>query len=161
MMVSAAVLGADLAAGDRRVEVVAAELVDPLARTPWSRSARSSSCRPRSCPATGPRRRRSRRTAPSSTCGVSGTMVMMMSAFCATSCPLAQTTAPLSVECLRDLPRVWTNSSCPPSIRCPAIGAPMMPRPMNPTSLMMMYPVRCGVGNAVIYGALVRLRRCL
>ena len=54
MMVSDRGLGADFAARNRRIEIVAAELVDAAARTPWSRSARSSSCRRRSCPCVRP-----------------------------------------------------------------------------------------------------------
>ena len=57
-------LGADLAARDGRVEIVAAELVDALGELLGLDRARSSSCRRRSCRATALRRRRWRRTAP-------------------------------------------------------------------------------------------------
>ena len=109
-------LGADLAARDRRIQVVAAELVDPLRERPWWRSARSSSCRPRSCPCDRPSATPSRPNSTFSTSGVSGTIVMMMSAFVsATSRPTrrrprrlldAVGRAPGCVSC--------TNSSCPP-----------------------------------------------
>ena len=66
------------------------------------------------------------------TSGVSGTMMMMMSEACATSRPLAQTLAPAPATSSGTLPCVWTASLCPPFMRWPAMGVPMMPRPMKP-----------------------------
>ena len=59
------ILRADFAARDRRVHVIASELVRRALRTLWSRSARSSSCRSTILPLVSPRRRRCVRTAPS------------------------------------------------------------------------------------------------
>ena len=74
-----------------------------------------------------------------STSGVSGTMVKTTSARCATSVALAQATAPASSRACGTWLRVVTKSSCPAARRCPAMGAPMMPNPMNP-SFMSMSP---------------------
>ena len=75
-----------------------------------------------------------------STSGVSGTIVMMMSARCATSLALPQGLPPDAMsscgtplrECRK---RVW-----PPLMRLAAMGLPMMPRPMNP--ILLMYSLR-------------------
>src|SRR6516225_6309626 len=68
-----------------------------------------------------------------STCGVSGTMVITTSELAATSLPDAQTFAPPPVSSSGTLPRSKTESACPPFSRCPAMGRPMIPRPINPT----------------------------
>ena len=73
----------------------------------------------------------------SSTCGVSGTMMKMMSACDATSAPFRHTRAPASTRADGVGPTVLVNSVWPSLMRCPAIGAPMMPRPMNPMFAMI------------------------
>jgi hypothetical protein len=73
---------------------------------------------------------------PNSTCstsGVSGSIRKMTSAFDATAVASAQATAPASRSAAGTDERVWTKSSCPAARRWPAMGAPMMPRPMNPS----------------------------
>ncbi|MNK88885.1 hypothetical protein D3C87_1088710 [compost metagenome] len=66
-----------------------------------------------------------------STSGVSGTMMKMMSALRATSAAEPQMVA-FETKGSGVLPCVFTKSSWPASSRWPAMGAPMMPRPMNP-----------------------------
>ncbi|MNT57733.1 hypothetical protein D3C72_1951280 [compost metagenome] len=68
-----------------------------------------------------------------STCGVSGTMMTMMSARLATSSALVHTVTPASTSACGAGLTSCTNSVCPAARRWPAIGAPMMPRPIKPT----------------------------
>ena len=93
-------LGADLAAGDRRVEIVAAELVDPrgelLGLDRRDRAHVDDDLAGLSPSATPPGP-----NSTASTCGVSGTMVMMTSACSATSWPDAQATAALAGQLVR------------------------------------------------------------
>jgi hypothetical protein len=67
------------------------------------------------------------------TSGVSGTIVMTTSARSATSLPLAHAVPPASVSADGTPERLCRNSSWPPLMRCSAMGAPMIPRPMKPT----------------------------
>src|SRR5258706_7497920 len=67
-----------------------------------------------------------------STSGVSGTMVMMMSAFCAASLALAHPVPPAAVNSWGTPLRECRKSLCPPLIRLSAMGLPMMSRPINP-----------------------------
>ena len=67
------------------------------------------------------------------TSGVSGTIVKMTSAFDATSAGVLHATAPASSSAFGTALRVLTNSSCPAARKWPAIGAPMIPRPIQPT----------------------------
>jgi hypothetical protein len=67
-----------------------------------------------------------------STSGVSGTMMNTTSAWRVTSAALAQAMAEEALMASGNGPMVLTNSAWPASIRCSAIGTPMMPRPMNP-----------------------------
>src|SRR4051794_40360163 len=67
-----------------------------------------------------------------STSGVSGTMVMITSAFSAAAAGDAHARPPAATRSAGTSRRVLRNSSCPPRIRCPAIGAPMMPSPIKP-----------------------------
>src|SRR5258706_5585912 len=71
-----------------------------------------------------------------STSGVSGTMVMMMSAFCAASLALAHPVPPAAVNSWGTPLRECRKSLCPPLIRLSAMGLPMMPRPINPILLI-------------------------
>ena len=64
--------------------------------------------------------------------GVSGTMMMTMSARSATPRALVHGVALLATMLSGILPSVKTNSWWPALIRWPAIGAPMMPRPTKP-----------------------------
>ena len=66
------------------------------------------------------------------TSGVSGTMTMMISAACATALLLGQRVTPACCSASGVWPRVLTNSLWPAAARCPAMGVPMMPRPMKP-----------------------------
>jgi hypothetical protein len=79
------------------------------------------------------------------TCGVSGTMTMMMSAWPATSLPLSHALPPASISDCGTLGMLYRNSSCPPLIRLAAIGVPMIPSPTNPILLMSVPSV---VGDA-------------
>ena len=85
-----------------------------------------------------------------STSGVSGTMVMITSAFRATSAADAQATPPAATRSPGTFLRVLRNSSWPPLIRCAAMGAPMMPRPMNPAFMcpLLMFPLLAAVDQA-------------
>jgi hypothetical protein len=65
--------------------------------------------------------------------GVSGTIVKTMSACCATSRPLRQAVAPACTISAGTERAEYTNSRCPAFRRWPAIGVPMMPRPMKPS----------------------------
>ena len=98
-------LGADLAARHRRVDVVGAERVDLLARTPWSRSARSSSCRRPPCARRRRlqrrRPRRSRRTAPTRRRACRAPSMKTTSAWRATSAAVGAGGAPASRRCCR------------------------------------------------------------
>ena len=71
-----------------------------------------------------------------STSGVSGTMVMMMSAFCATSFALAHALPPAAVSSCGTPLRLCRKSVWPPLMRFSAMGLPMMPRPTNPMLLI-------------------------
>src|SRR5271165_72151 len=73
-----------------------------------------------------------------STFGVSGTMVMMTSAARATSLAPAQGIAPGSSSACGGALRLSMNSVWPPASRWPAMGRPMMPRPMNPMLLIVV-----------------------
>src|SRR5688572_26677207 len=81
-----------------------------------------------------------------STSGVSGTMMNTMSARCATSVAFLQTTALPEAMSAGTGPCVKTESSWPAASRWPAMGAPMMPRPMNPSC--MIVPSRMGSAAA-------------
>src|SRR6185369_2549516 len=72
-----------------------------------------------------------------STSGVSGTIVKTTSAARATSAALAQRRADVAAIASGTRLRVWTKSWWPASARCSAIGVPMMPRPMNPTFMVV------------------------
>src|SRR5688572_25537790 len=72
-----------------------------------------------------------------STSGVSGSIRMMISAFCATSFALPRAAPPAAVSSCGTPLREWRCSLCPPLIRFSAMGLPMMPRPMNPMSLII------------------------
>src|SRR3569832_1923788 len=74
-----------------------------------------------------------------STCGVSGTMVMMMSACLATSAPDLHAVAPPLVSTAGGVLMSYTYSVWPPFCRFSAIGAPMIPSPINPTFAMIFY----------------------
>ena len=74
-----------------------------------------------------------------STSGVSGTMVKTTSAARATSAGLAQVTAPAAVISAGTLLRVFTCTVWPALTRCRAMGAPMMPRPMNPMFMQFSF----------------------
>src|SRR5882762_5031644 len=67
-----------------------------------------------------------------STSGVSETMVKTISDFSATSRHELQTTAPLSMRSCGSFLRPQRNSRWPAPCRWPAMGRPMMPRPMKP-----------------------------
>jgi hypothetical protein len=68
----------------------------------------------------------------SATSGVSGTIVMMMSARCATPLASRHWVAVLCAISSGILPREKTNNWWPAFIRWQAMGVPMMPRPMKP-----------------------------
>ena len=55
-----------------------------------------------------------------------------MSARSATSAAVAQAVPPAASRASGTLRRDLRNRLWPAAIRCPAMGAPMMPRPMNP-----------------------------
>src|ERR1700716_4343255 len=67
-----------------------------------------------------------------STSGVSETMVKTISDFSATSRHELQTTAPLSMRSCGSFLRPQRNRRWPASCRWPAMGRPMMPRPIKP-----------------------------
>ena len=67
-----------------------------------------------------------------STSGVSGSMVKMMSARSDTPRAVVHWVARLSAIAGATLLRVWKNTVWPAAMRWPAMGAPMMPRPMKP-----------------------------
>ncbi len=73
------------------------------------------------------------------TSGVSGTIVMIRSACCATSLAVPQAVPPASVNSFGTSPSVVRYNSWPPLIRWPAIGTPMMPRPMNPIFMWVSF----------------------
>ena len=62
----------------------------------------------------------------------SGTMMNTTSAWRVTSSAVAQAMAEEALIASGNGPMVLTNSACPASIRCSAIGRPMTPRPMQP-----------------------------
>src|SRR5262245_22585402 len=68
-----------------------------------------------------------------STSGVSGTMMITASEFFATAAGDSQIVAPRCVRSAGYLPRVLTKSLWPAASKCPAMGVPIMPSPMNPT----------------------------
>src|SRR4051812_34513034 len=67
-----------------------------------------------------------------STSGVSGTMMMTMSDFCATSFAFAQAVPPAAVSSAGTLVRELRKSLWPPLIKLAPMGLPMMPSPMHP-----------------------------
>src|SRR3954451_11955445 len=67
-----------------------------------------------------------------STSLVLGNMVMMRSAFSATSPGEEQAPPPWLTNSSGTPLREHKNKACPPSIRRPAMGVPMIPRPMKP-----------------------------
>ena len=88
-----------------------------------------------------------------STSGVSGTIVMTMSARSAAARALVHGVALLLAIASGTFPRVWTNSECPALINWPAIGAPMMPRPTKPilrACEVMNFPWSLQVGSQAL-----------
>src|SRR5829696_2179637 len=75
----------------------------------------------------------------SSTCGESGSMVMMMSDCSATSRGPSATVAPSSSSAFSRV-RLYATRSWPASMRFSAIGLPMIPSPMKPTVSAMSLP---------------------
>src|SRR4051812_12589379 len=85
---------------------------------------------------------------PNSTCstsGVSGTIVITTSARSAISRPERHAVPPASTRSAGAPRRLCRNSSCPPLMRCPAMGRPMMPRPMKPTFMAILLAYACGL----------------
>src|SRR5689334_2289256 len=83
---------------------------------------------------------------PSSTCsrsGVSETQVKTASAACAASAGDAARSAPSAASgSSRSRVRLCTVTSCPASIRCRAMGPPIVPRPITATRMPGAYPER-------------------
>jgi hypothetical protein len=74
----------------------------------------------------------------SSTSGVSGTMTKMRSETLATALLLGQETAPFATTSLTESAlRSKTLTLCPAASRCPTMGLPMIPSPMNPSAVTM------------------------
>src|SRR5688572_3844234 len=73
-----------------------------------------------------------------STCGVSGTIVMITSAASATCLQLAQALAPWSSSACGSGARSCRNSVWPPVMRWPAIGRPIVPTPISPTFMVLL-----------------------
>src|SRR5712671_6417923 len=71
-----------------------------------------------------------------STCGVSGTIKMMASDSCAACLPDWQTIPPPATSSGAIGPTSCRNRRCPAASRWPAIGRPMVPRPMKPISII-------------------------
>src|SRR5437879_1955349 len=82
------------------------------------------------------------------TCGVSGTIMMTTSDCSATSLPDLQTTSPAATSSCEMGPTSQRNSRCPAVWRCLAIGRPIVPKPIKPTSIIsiFLFCVRLCVG---------------
>ena len=135
-------LGADFAARNRARRGSRSRARRSSSRTPSSRAARSSSCRRRSCPCASP-------CATPSVAEQHGLDVRRVGHHreddrppsARPPSPFAQRMPPASIERLRDAGAARADDRrCPPLIRCPAIGAPMMPSPMNPMFAMFASP---------------------
>src|SRR5450756_1548553 len=98
-------------------------------------------------------------------------MMMMTSPLRATSSALAQGVADVEAMLSGSLPMVLTNSWWPALMRCSAMGAPMMPSPMNPIFIVVLsldafhsavergaLGVKFPSGNQVLHGGCVVAR---
>ena len=124
-------------------ETGASSMRTPLAPrafpTFWETSGEIVDMSAKSCPRVTPSIRPSLPSATSSTSGEFGSMAMMTSDWAATSFGLEAALAPAPTSsCTGPWLRLWTTSGYPALSKFLAMGRPMIPSPINPTTCAMV-----------------------